>query len=504
MGATPTSPLVIRSDANTLIGIGHMMRCLALAQAWKNRGGNSIFVLSAEALELEARLESEGMEVFKISAQPGSAEDAVQTTALAKKGKANWIVVDGYHFGRDYQGSIKEAGSKVLYIDDNGNADHYYADIVLNQNIHAHEGLYRNREPYTRLLLGSRYIMLQRDFLNWQKWKRDIPEVGRKVLVTLGGSDPENVTMKVIQALREGNVNHIELAIVIGPSNPHLEMIRNELSHAPFAYRLLPSVGNMPELMAWADIAVSAGGSTCWELAFMGLPNLILFFAENQRAVAEILDKEVMAVNLGYHKIVKSDKIIQTLKEILRAKEIRALMSMRGRNLVDGQGSHRVINNILLDEMTLRPVQEGDCELIWRWANDPGVRGAAFNSNPITWKEHTEWFSKKLIDPQCIQFIASGQGNAPIGQIRFDAKGKVAEIDVSVDKSYRSMGYGSYLIKMAVNRFMAMTSAEEVSAWIQSENTASIRAFEKAGFRKKNEGVFKGCHSVYMLFCKNG
>lgn len=342
--------LIIRSDANARIGVGHVMRCLALAQAWQDAGGVVSFVMNRESPGLEARLSSEGMEVVYLSALPGSDDDAMQTINIGIQRKAKWIVIDGYQFRVGYQRVIKDGGFFVLFIDDYGHADYQHADMILNQNIYASEKAYPKRESYTRLLLGTRYALLRREFWCWKKWKREIPEVARKVLVTLGGSDPENVTTKAVQALREGDVNHMEVAIVIGPANPHFEVIKNGLSHASFGCHLLSSVADMSELMAWADVAVSAGGSTCWELAYMGLPTLILVLAENQGPIAEGLEKAGIGMNLGWHEDVETDRIVQALKWIRSKKETRAGMSQRGRSMIDGMGAMRVCDCLLKKE----------------------------------------------------------------------------------------------------------------------------------------------------------
>jgi len=281
-----TGSLLLRADASETIGTGHVMRCLALAQAWQDTGGRVVFLMATEAPAVEARLQSEGMEVIHLPVQPGSRDDAIQTADLARRVGADWVVVDGYHFGADYQRTIRGLGLHLLFIDDHGHADHYSADLVLNQNIHAHEGIYKNREPYTRLLLGTRYVLLRREFLKWRGWKREIPEVARKVLVTMGGSDPDNVTLKVIQALQQVDVDGLETIVVVGGGNPHYEELQSSVQESRFPVLLESNVTNMPELMAWADVAVSAGGSTSWELAFMGVPALVLILANNQRSIA--------------------------------------------------------------------------------------------------------------------------------------------------------------------------------------------------------------------------
>ena len=146
--------LLIRADASTQIGTGHVMRCLALARSWQDTLGQPIFAMTTSVPALEERLKSEGMEVIHLAAEPGSLADAKETAALAHQFNASWVVLDGYHFGSEYQKTIKISGLSLLFIDDYGHAEHYYADFVLNQNISADEQWYQHREPCTKLLLG--------------------------------------------------------------------------------------------------------------------------------------------------------------------------------------------------------------------------------------------------------------------------------------------------------------------------------------------------------------
>ena len=340
--------LIIRADASNQIGAGHVLRSLALAQAWKDGGGHAIFVMAMESSMIEARLKSEGMEVAHLSTQGGSADDAIQTIRLARKKGAIWVVLDGYQFGVDYHRIIKDAGLRLLFIDDNGLSQAYYADIVLNQNLHAHQGLYLNIEPYALILLGNRYVLLRREFLKWRGWRRQIPEVAHKVLVTLGGGDQDNMTLKVINALKKVDISDLDVKIVVGPSNTHIETLQKASLFAPCSMRILHNVPDMPELMAWADVAISAGGSTCWELAFMGLPNVTLVLAENQRDIAEGLNKAGVAVNLGWHDQVSTDELVVALGSLLRSFEQRRHMSQLGTSLVDGMGVDRVAQELRL------------------------------------------------------------------------------------------------------------------------------------------------------------
>ena len=153
-------PLIIRSDASPEIGTGHIMRCIALAEAWQDTGGEVVFILAYDTPALEARLKKEGFRILHISQKSGTIGDADETALIAHEHGADWIVVDGYHFGAEYQKTIKDAGLSLLFIDDYGHADHYYADIVLNQNIYADMSFYPKFESYNRFLLGTKYALI--------------------------------------------------------------------------------------------------------------------------------------------------------------------------------------------------------------------------------------------------------------------------------------------------------------------------------------------------------
>jgi UDP-2,4-diacetamido-2,4,6-trideoxy-beta-L-altropyranose hydrolase len=332
--------LLIRADANVAMGTGHVMRCLALAQAWQDAGGRAVFAMVQAIPTVEERLRRENVGVVRIKAALGSGDDAHETIALARGKHASWVVVDGYGFGADYQAALKGAGLKVLFIDDNGHAGHYSADLVLNQNAHASEAFYPSRDASTRLLLGPRFAMLRREFAEWRGWKREIPAVARRFLVTMGGSDPDNVTERVVQAiLGEPGLNAI---VVVGGSNPHLPKLRALVAGAQRDVQLVENITNMPELMANSDVAISGAGTTSLEMCFMGLPALLIVLADNQRPAAEELHRRGAVINLVEGAEASLDVLAEQLASLHVSSERRMAMSETGRMLVDGLGAERV------------------------------------------------------------------------------------------------------------------------------------------------------------------
>ncbi|MEM9543294.1 MAG: UDP-2,4-diacetamido-2,4,6-trideoxy-beta-L-altropyranose hydrolase [Cyanobacteria bacterium P01_E01_bin.42] len=477
------APLIIRADASRQIGTGHLMRGLALARGWQGIGGQVIFAVATELGDLQGRLQAEGMTVHRLSSDPGSIEDGEETVNLAKMLRSTRLVVDGYHFDARYQQQIKTAGFKLLVIDDCGDAGHYYADLVLNQNIYARESLYPHREPQTQLLLGSRYVLLRPEFLAWRDWQREIPEVARKILVTLGGSDPDNVTLKVIEALQQVKVRDLEVVAIVGASNPHYEQLQGVVQQSQLSISLKRNVMDMPELIAWADVAIAAGGSTNWELAFMGLPTLIIVLADNQKEIARELDKLGAAIDLGWHETLSTREIASRCGSLAIATTQRASLQQRTAKLIDGKGVERLLLRLEPNLLKLRTVRPDECQLLWQWANDFQVRQSSFSSDFISWNTHKKWFNDKLQSMNFFIFIGINGDREAIGQARFDIKdNRKAEIDISITSHKRGCGYGILLLKQALNKIFTETFVKTVVAIIKSENLASQKLFKKANF----------------------
>jgi UDP-2,4-diacetamido-2,4,6-trideoxy-beta-L-altropyranose hydrolase len=451
---------------------------------------------------LRARLVEEGVKLVEVEEEEETQSDARATAAYAEEVGSSWIVVDGYHFGVAYQRSLREAGHRVLFIDDYGHADRHEADLVLNQNIDAEDGLYADRAEHTDLLLGPKFALLRKEFWPWRVPRREIRAEAEHILVTLGGADPDNVTTETVEALGTLEASGVRATVVIGGSNPHKDAIRAAAKSAGVPIDLRQNVDDMADLMANFDIAVSAGGSTCWELAFMGIPNVIVVLAENQKGIARGLDEAGTAVNLGWHEEIGTSEIESAVGSLLRNERKRRRMTGEAQALVDGWGTERVVS-AMAGELFLRPAQEQDCELLWEWANDPVVRERSYNSDPIPLKEHEDWFSGKLKDPSSKIYIAEERGN-PVGEVRFDVKEEAAVVSVVVDSEYRGKGYGTELIRQGTRHFLSESSDDyRVDAFIKETNKPSVRVFEKAGYMHQEDLVRNGDASYRFAFSKS-
>jgi len=310
--------LLVRVDANSSIGSGHVMRCIAFAQQWQLLGGTVHFVMCLDAGELFKRVEKEGVYVHKTQ-QPASGINDIQTTlSIGKNIKADWIVLDGYHFTTQFQQEIKRANFKLIIIDDNSEHEHYYSDIVLNPNIYGvrHFYPYGKIEPYTQLLFGPQFVMLRKEFKNYAGRQKETITKRSNILITMGGGDHDNATLFVLKAINSLKCDDLNITLIIGPNNPNLESLRSYSQKMSSKLRLLYNVENMPALLDWAHLVISATGSSCYEFNFMRVPFINIIIAENQVNLAK--KAHLLGGNsIGWHNNITIDKLKESILSIL-------------------------------------------------------------------------------------------------------------------------------------------------------------------------------------------
>jgi UDP-2,4-diacetamido-2,4,6-trideoxy-beta-L-altropyranose hydrolase len=345
--------LFIRADGGVQIGSGHIMRMIALGQAWQDQGGEVIFISTEITQDLGVKIKKEHFQLVRIHGHPGTPKDLEETCTVISRfgGHKQTVAVDGYNFNADFQLGLKKTGCRLLFMDDYGQSEAYHADWVLNQNITARKEIYVKRGENTRPLLGTQFALLRREFHRHLREPKIIPKIASKVLLTLGGTDLGNVTGKVIEALKG---LPLELKVIVGGSNPNLADLRNaaEIAASKTAsIDLIINPTDIPNLMKWADLAVAAGGSTAWELLFMGVPSLFFILANNQHAIGMVLDKKELGICLtGFEKPSDYARLAKEVSKLSIDFRRREKLSINCRSAVDGWGSRRVVE--ILKEKT--------------------------------------------------------------------------------------------------------------------------------------------------------
>jgi UDP-2,4-diacetamido-2,4,6-trideoxy-beta-L-altropyranose hydrolase len=474
------------------------MRCLALAQAWKRAGGAVIFLVPEGLNGIEERVRAEGFSLETLPQERGLSPESFVRVAL--RAGPHIAVLDGYSFGAREQAMLSGAGVRVLTVDDYGHATDYPVRWVLNQNPYAAPEMYARTNADTRLLLGATYALLRDEFLPWTGWKRAIPDRARNVLITIGGSDPDNASERILQSLELLESRDLEVVLVVGGTNPHWDALQAASQRCPFPVRLVRSAQNMPALMAWADVAISGAGGTSYELCYMGLPSLLLIVADNQRLAAERLSESGIAVNAGTTQEFRGESFAGHLQSLIDSSERRAAMSHGGRELVDGLGSERVCLALFDRELKLRLVREGDCRLLFDWAVDPAARAASFHTATISWEGHVRWLSERLQDRESVIYIGENAVGDPVGMVRFEIKGESAVLSVNVAREFRGVGWGRGLIAFATRSLVRARSVRRIDAFVKPENDTSVRLFDGIGFRRA--GIERVAGQDALLFAR--
>ncbi|MFL6763144.1 MAG: UDP-2,4-diacetamido-2,4,6-trideoxy-beta-L-altropyranose hydrolase [Sphingomicrobium sp.] len=486
--------VAIRVDAGALIGGGHAMRCLTLADALAARGADVSFVTAAMPEWLYDRIESCGHKVVRIAPLPSlrreggdwhepplvqedQAADAAASGAAC--GNVDWLIVDHYLLDARWHSAARSFARNVLVIDDLANRQ-YDCDLLLDQTFGRNAADYAELVPATaRVLAGSNHALLRPEFeqerraaLDRRKAEPDI----ERVLVSIGTADLGGSTLKIIDQLL-AVAPQCEIGVVLGPDASSLQHVR-QLTERNGKLRLHVDTGEMARLMRDADLAIGAAGTTSWERCCLGLPTIALVLAENQRASATALAAAGAVIALE-----RMEDVGPAIRQLLDHSECLPQMSAAAFPIVDGQGAERVASTIFGDEarqskiVELRSATEADMELLWLWRNDPVTRAQSRNTDPISWKSHVCWVTGALADPSR-KILIGERGGIPLGNVGLHQVNGETEVSIVVTPNERGTGVGAAMLRAAC----AANSAQDVFAAVRAGNEASRRLFESCGF----------------------
>jgi len=330
------------------------MRCLAFAQGLEEIGVKSIFVIRNYEQEVAELIGYYKCDVEPIPKSCSFKEDLLLTSELADQHNVKLIITDlcnidtlanpGEYSG--YLQGLKDTGKFLITIDDL-NEMAFPCDIVVNPNYGAEKMSY-DFSSSTKFLLGPAYFIFRQEFVEAAKVTREVKENARNILITMGGSDPLNLTIKVAKALRQPSITPLNLQIVLGLSYPDSikQGVNEALKDFRGNYELIQGSDNLAELMFWSDLAITGGGLTKYETAVTGTPSIIISQVAHQADLVKEFEKEETALNLGLGSQVNEEDIALAVERLLKDNALRAKMSTRGRKLVDGRGIERIISEI--------------------------------------------------------------------------------------------------------------------------------------------------------------
>lgn len=339
--------VMLRVDASRTIGWGHLMRCLSLAEQLNDFGFKIIFACKKAESKIRSKLQELGVPVIWFPADLPLNDDAWKTVRAAKRLAADWIVLDGYRYDCRYQSVLKRQGFKVMSIDDM-TAQQFKSDIVLNQNLNAERYARYHVPPDTKVFLGVRYALLRSQIRKAKRgFHRRLGNKCDKILVIIGGGKYESVLRKIISALKNYDRHQLKIRIVCARISKELraELTQNGYmrNHQLNLFVAPPSVADH---IKWCDFAITAAGSTVWELAGFQTPMLVGVLADNQIRIARELQLFRAAKSVGWFKTLKISKLTADISRIIESRRDRKEMSnMAGRlGRIAGKDVCHIIN----------------------------------------------------------------------------------------------------------------------------------------------------------------
>ncbi|WP_188261930.1 UDP-2,4-diacetamido-2,4,6-trideoxy-beta-L-altropyranose hydrolase [Azospirillum tabaci] len=334
--------VLFRADAGASIGAGHVMRCLAVAEAVQELGGDALFAVASLPPALEERLHAAGMATHRIDAAPGSAADLAATRAIAVEAGVAAVVLDGYGFGEDWRAGLAGTGLCILAFDDAGSGEPIHARLIVNAAPDAASLPYRKGNPDARLLLGPAHAPLRREVREAAAAPKPPLEERRGLLVTFGGSDPLGLTAPVIERLAPRLPPGVWLDVAVGGAVRDAAAVEAAAGCFKDSVRLHRDTPRMGHLMAQAGLAVSAAGTTTGELAAIGTPAVLVTIADNQLEAAR------QSEALGWCALVAgqtegaAERIADMALELWADPARRRTMAGKLAGIVDGRGALRI------------------------------------------------------------------------------------------------------------------------------------------------------------------
>ena len=356
--------VIFRCDASITLGMGHVMRCLSLAGELKRIGANILFIIrghqghpvekirshdhSVVLLPEPANLQRRDLSAASYSEWLGVSgkQDADETIGALRGQRPDWLVVDHYGIDHRWHRRLIPRTRNLLVIDD-------LADRWLHCNVLLDQTFGRKREEYENrvnddctLLLGSEYALLRREFRavrDRAKERRHARTGIHAVLVSMGGTDPDNVTSAVLMNLEKVELTkNPKVDVIIGSSCPHIDNIYHVANMHPLDVSVSIDADDMAIRMLNADIAIGAGGTTAWERCCVGLPTVVVCLAENQRLIANNLEFANATVNIEKADLFEGSKLANILTELDQNSNGLFRMSEKCFRIVDGLGAQRV------------------------------------------------------------------------------------------------------------------------------------------------------------------
>lgn len=462
---------MFRCDASGAIGAGHAMRCLASAEALAWAGWRVAFATSAETRAAVPALAASGYELR-------GPDDLA----------ADWAVFDHYGLTVDDERAARAQARHIAAFEDIVGRRHD-VDLLVDPTPGRVAGDYAAAAPGARVLTGVGMAQM-RD--NWRAARvAALARRGgnvRRILVSMGATDPVNATAKVLAGLQAAKLD-VEIDVVLTAAAPHLDAVRAGLQAGE---TLHVDVADMPALVARADFAIGAAGSSCFERAILGLPSMIVQTADNQADLIGAFAAAGAAEAVPFAQLAERQAFGARVRALVEdAPRLRA-MSAQAVGLVDGRGSQRLLAALAGDvpakvgTVRLRLAETADTDWLFALQSQPQTRRHALNPEPPSLDGHRAWMAATLDNPVRLLLIAEFDA-VPAGMLRLDRVADGFVVSIAVDSSRHGQGIGGAMLALA----RRLVRNRDLIATVLPENSASLALFTAAGYRPAGHNSYR-------------
>jgi len=356
--------VAFRVDASLQIGSGHVMRCLTLAGALREKGCQCYFLCREHPGNLIALIRTKGYGVYVLpmdethtahnntphAAWLGTTQDADAHISgmFLEKCRPTWLIVDHYALDAFWERQMRAFCQYLMIIDDLADRRHA-CHILMDQNWYGADNQHRYQsllDDDTQQLLGPQYALLGPEY---RQERLHLPTRSghvRQILVFMGGSDPDNVTQRILTALSTLSLQGVKIKTVVGINYPYYENL-SDAFRAEDGWEILRGMPTLAALMRESDLMIGAGGSTNWERMCLGLPSVILSIAKNQVEICEWLARDGYITYLGKSDEVTADMICNKISGLISQSDLLAKQSLKMMGMVDGLGIERACHTLL-------------------------------------------------------------------------------------------------------------------------------------------------------------
>ena len=462
-----------RADGGNQVGLGHLVRCIALAQMLESN-----FNINFVCKSIPTKINDINELQYKLIEIKEESEFLENLTAK------DIVVLDSYDLDTSYQKKVKDKGCKLVCIDDL-NQQPFLADLVINHTPNVNGADY-HAKLYTQYALGLAYVLLRPIFLKAAKEpKAKLPI--KTAFVCFGGSDSKNLTQLVVDVLKKDK-RFEQILIVTGAAYAHLEELKQSIGNDPRCHLSHAITSEeICELIKKSQLAIVPASGILQETIAVGCRIISGTYVDNQKNIFEKYNA------LGAFESAEDfsqDHLINAIDKSFENENLPI------QTFIDGNSGIRLLNafNQLIkqDELILRSADESDVQKTFEWATDKKIRAFSFSTTQIEYAEHVNWFVQKINHKECYYFIAAIKDNL-VGSIRFDVKDNTALISYLLDSAYHNQGLGILLLKKGVEKLVTMNEkVDKVIGYVIPQNIPSIKAFERLGYHQLIEdGNFK-------------